>query len=262
MEDVIIRTWDKASKKGHTQYSTVKDILLCDLLTVLFCYPTHQWCQFGLFSVHYHNLHRPFFPLYPSLDCGVQSWALKPRASPAGIKTTAVHNTCSPETPLFASFPPPHPSFHSSYSYPPFSMLLCPPPSASEQVIPKGARFKPFTSHQCCFIQHSQAPQKPYRQWQPQTSVPRASSKNWGGGFKKGSKPGERQWKEAKGKLQRKSFEIFFHQSCLTTLCSILPSVKKNKTTLYEKYCWICRPILSSTHLILQSMRSCKTFES
>lgn len=85
---------------------------------------------------------------------------------------------------------------------------LAPHQSLQNRWSPQRGSFKPFNYSLCCFLQLFQLPQKPCCEWQPETSVPRASSTNRGGGLKEGSKLGERQWKEAKGKRQRKTFQI------------------------------------------------------
>lgn len=126
-----------------------------------------------------------------------QSWGLKPEASPAGTKSAAVHDTCSPKKLLFASFQSFSPSislflFQATRSFPP----LAPPPLSSEQVIPQRASFKPFTYSPCCFLlQLSQTPTETLL-WVTtrETSVPRAGSTNRGGHLKEMPKD----WKTVK----------------------------------------------------------------
>lgn len=108
-------------------------------------------------------------------------------------------------------FTPPHPSFHSSSSNPPFPFSFGPHHSIRNRWSPQRTSFKPFTYSPCCsLLQFSQPPLKPRCEWQPETSVPRAGSTNRRGRLKEMSKLGERRWKEAKGQLLRKTFQILF----------------------------------------------------
>lgn len=121
----------------------------------MFCLFLSSSCIYHAFvgslgSYHHHDRRIFAFlsclaPIIPPSDCDALSCGLEPGAWPAGTKTAAVHDTCSPQTPLFASFHPPHSSFHSSpYNYA-FLSPLDPIPVHSGQVIPQRASF--FTLH-------------------------------------------------------------------------------------------------------------------
>lgn len=143
-----LKMWDKARVGPGFLFCAARDLLSLDLITVFFLniFPSQPYYAHmaSLYSTRHHRIFA-FLPSCsdPLFDYAVQCWDLKPEATPAGSKTAAVHDTCSPKkTPLFASF---HFSSHLIsllYFQPTLSFSpLAPPPLGPEQVIPPEDRY-------------------------------------------------------------------------------------------------------------------------
>lgn len=148
-----------------------------------------------------------FLPiLTPPLDCSVHSRGLQPEASPAGTKTAAVHDTCSPKTPLFASF-------HSSSPF--ISLLLFQPTLSFSPLVPLGTGDPPRgpVLNPSLTLHAASSSVSLDLHWNPDVSdnqrhLSREPATQIWECLKERSELGESQWKEAKGQLLRKTFQI------------------------------------------------------
>lgn len=102
-----LKMWDKACVGPGFLFCAAHDLLSFDLITMFFLFFFHQryYALLALYSTRHHRIFA-FLPSCsdPLFDCAVECRDLKPEASPAGSKTAAVHDTCSPKKNSFICF--------------------------------------------------------------------------------------------------------------------------------------------------------------